>query len=586
VSASGERRRRLVLVLAALALVVRIGHLAAVHDGPMSAYHRLWKESDMRAFDDWAQRVAGGDVLGRTPLVVPHRWYLDAASAEEWQRWLGGPRVFFKAPGYPYLLAVVRLAVGDPWLVMVLLQIGSSVAAVPLLFELTARRYGEAAGLAAAAWLAVYGPDVHYDVVLLRGPFITFVCLLSAWQLARLRRHAVGARAACAIGLVCGLGVVLHEGLALLPVLVVPWLGWRAGPGARRALGAFALGCGVALLPVVARNVAVGAPPFQLAANAAASYAMNNAAQSDPLFFEVRPEVFVPLLREGGGTLGGTALACLRTFEGPGALLRHYLRRGVGLLVPFEISDNASPYNAALRSVVLSVLPGYGVLLPFLVLGTVHAARRPAAVLHLLPSVLALLAGVVMNLPMSRYRASLAVLLLPLAGLATARLLRALRPLRPGRLAAAAAVLAATALASRGLEQRYVFAGRDEAALRYRGEEFALGLRYEAEKGRWAQLARESEDLATLNPLPEYRLMGLLSLVRAQSARGRTAEAAAAFAAARRAGGDDPALLLATGDLFQAAGDPGMARATWAAALRQAADEATRREAHRRLGPS
>jgi hypothetical protein len=586
VTASGERRRRLVLLLVGLALTVRLAHLAAIQDGPLSVHHRLWTESDMRAFDDWALRIEAGDVLGRAPSVVPHRWYLEAATAEEWQRWLGGPRAFFKAPAYPYLLALVRRLAGDPWLPMSLLQIAASAWAVALLFALTTRQFGTVAGAAAATWLALYGPDVHYDTVLLRGPFITLVGVAATLLLVRLRPGRVSGRAALSIGLVCGAGLLLHEGLAPLPLLVAGWLAWQARPAAPRVLAAFTLGIVLTLLPLMARNVAVGASPLQLAANGAATWAMNNAAQSDPLFFEARPEVFVPLLKEGGGSLGGTALACLRTFEGPWPLARHYLKRSVGLVAPFENVDNTSPYYAALRSPVLQALPGYAALLPFVAVGLLAARGRARRLLPLLPVVLVMAAGMLLNLPMSRYRASLAVVLMPVAGLGVAFLVRAVRERRAGWLAAAVLLLAATTLGAHVLERRFVYASRSEAELKWRPQEFVLGMRYEAERQRWPQLARESRDLASRTPLPDYRLMALLSLARAEAARGRGVEAAAAAHEARRAGSDDPTRLLAAGDLFRQSGDVGMARVVWAAALEHAKDDATRALLRSRLEAS
>ena len=55
-------RAPLVLVLAA-ATAIRLVSWLEIRDGPLLYLHR-WTKSDMAFFDEWAQAIVGGDVLG------------------------------------------------------------------------------------------------------------------------------------------------------------------------------------------------------------------------------------------------------------------------------------------------------------------------------------------------------------------------------------------------------------------------------------------------------------------------------------------------------------------------------------------
>jgi len=71
-------------------------------------------------------------------------------------------------------------------------------------------------GLAAALLFAVYAPAVHYDVVMLRGPWIVLAALLLTWQLVRMPVQPPG-RAGVLTGACTGLALLVNEGFVLLP---------------------------------------------------------------------------------------------------------------------------------------------------------------------------------------------------------------------------------------------------------------------------------------------------------------------------------------------------------------------------------
>ncbi|HXO42283.1 MAG TPA: glycosyltransferase family 39 protein, partial [Thermoanaerobaculia bacterium] len=139
-----------------IALVLRLAHWAAVRRAPFIGAPVM----DSWEYDRWAREIAGGDWLGH------------------------GRGVFFQAPLYPYLLAILYKAVGPHLDAAYLAQIGLAVAGCYALYRAGRAMAGEQAGLAAAALAAVYGPFLFYDVQLLKESLaVTAVCFL-LWAMA------------------------------------------------------------------------------------------------------------------------------------------------------------------------------------------------------------------------------------------------------------------------------------------------------------------------------------------------------------------------------------------------------------------
>src|SRR5262245_18327922 len=113
-----------------------------------------------------------------------------AAPPAQWARWFGYAPVFYTAPLYAYLVALVRWLFGDPAVLMAILQIGAPMASTMLVFLVTERLFVRSAAAIAGLLFAVYGQAVHYDVVLLRGPWIVLASLLVTWCLLRVRELA------------------------------------------------------------------------------------------------------------------------------------------------------------------------------------------------------------------------------------------------------------------------------------------------------------------------------------------------------------------------------------------------------------
>src|SRR5262245_55231895 len=331
----------------------------------------------MYFFDQWAQRIAGGDVLGREVYHPLGAWQLAAAALDKWQAWYGTSPVFYKAPFYPYLIAILYRVFGDAIFPLALLQILAAGASTLLLGDITRRIFGDTAGLGAAIIYALYAPDVHFDTIMLRGPWIVLASLLGTWLLLRLRDRP-GARLAAGLGVATAIAILVNEAFLIVPLLIGVLLLWWFGRSRPVAIlaGAFILGIVVTFAPLVIRNVMVRAPPLKLVVTGSTVYAVFNAAGSSPYFFQVNPAAFVPIVEASHGELLATMLGCLRSFASTRDVLAFYLHKAYGLAIPFENPDNANIYYAELKSRLLGVLPNYAVLLPVGVVGLALAARR------------------------------------------------------------------------------------------------------------------------------------------------------------------------------------------------------------------
>jgi hypothetical protein len=580
----GSSLTRALLAIAAAGVLLRLLHLFAVSATPIIGYHATFHESDMYMFDQWAQRIAQGDVLGRQVYHPLNGWQLQAAPLERWKAWYGEAPVFYKAPFYPYLVATLYRLAGDAIVPLALLQILAAGVSVVLLGRVTAALLGSAAGLAAAGLYALYAPDVHFDVLMLRGPWIVLVSLLATGLLVRLRDRP-GPGVALALGLAVGLAIVVNEGFLTVPPLILALVVlWVRGRRLALVAATFALGLLAALVPVAVRNVAVGVPPLHLAVTGSTVYAVFNAAGSSPYFFEVRPAAFVPIIEASGGDLAATVLACLRSFAGVGHVVAFYLQKASGIVIPFENPDNANFYYAAIQSPLLGWLPGHALLAPLALVGLALAATRLRQWLPLAPFGLALLASILVALPLSRYRATLAVFLMPFAGLAVARAVAFARERRPGPLAAVVLGGIGVFLAVALLQDRVVFAGAPRAYYQYRPAEFLVGASVYERQGRLAEAAEEVRHLVRLNPHAPTRALGLLMLGRLEALRGNRPAAAEALAAARRHGGGNPMLLQGLGDVHAGLlGDRAAAADCYRAALLLPASVEVRRALAERL---
>ena len=389
---------------------------------------------DEAAYERWALEVAGGDLVGSG--------------------------VFFQEPLYPYALGALYAVTG--------LDRGAARLAHAALGALTAlavlllarRLFGPAAGWVAGAAWALYGPALWMACLFLKPnvalPVVTFLALLVVgapqWSRPGAGRRWLG------VGALAGLAALLRGNvLVLLPLLVLwPLLRalaerrpWR---GELRAAGAVLLGAGAVLLPVAARNAAVGGR-FVLTTSGAGTNVYGGNSLANPLGVatefpwvrgvpeheaqdwrhEAERRVGRPLDATGTSRYWlGAALDSLA--ERPGAhgrILWNKLRLS---LAAYEVPDNHGyDWDAGHVGLLALPWPGFGLVgglglagLLWTLLGRAPARDRRAA-LEVAALFALYLATIVLTVTSARIRLLLVPLLLPFAAAACVGLVRLLR---------------------------------------------------------------------------------------------------------------------------------------------------------------
>jgi tetratricopeptide (TPR) repeat protein len=337
---------------------------------------------------------------------------------------------------------------------------------------------------------------------------------------------------------------------ALVLVLVVaawavrgegPGVGNReSGVGRRKRLIAFAAGLALVLLPVAARNYAVGGGFYLTTSQFGPNFYIGNHAGSDGTYVSLRPGRGAPEFERQDATelaeraegrpltpaeVSGywTDRAMAFIASDPGAWLRLLARKAALLVNTSEMLDTESQESYAEVSWPLRVLGGaghFGVLVPLAALGvwTLWPDRRRLWVFFLLPAAYA--ASVVVFYVFARYRVALVpfLVLFASAGLAGARAWTG-RASRRELVVAGVALAALAAFVNRPLLSSARMRAITETNL---GASLQEAGRLDAAVARYERAIAIQPDYA-----PAYNNLGL-----ALAAQGRLEEAASRFQSA------------------------------------------------------
>jgi len=468
------RTAALVFVLA-IACGVRAANLRWMAAQPASRTQFSWAEGDMATHWRWAGLIVDGDVLTRGAHGPYPPWMQEIAPLETWDRW-HGERVFNKAPLYPYLLAGMRAAFGERYLPIGACHAALGVLNVALVFLLAARFFDLATATVAGLGAALYGPFLLYETFLLRD---TLAVTLSLALLLALSRCTGAARGPWMLaGAAFALALLGRELVAPFGVFVAVWI-WQRFRGQREqmigAFGAFTLGVVLGLLPLVARNVAVGAPPLALSAIGVEGIVYGHAVDSAPAAFHV-PAATATILHASDGRVSETIRGTLATYEGDWRrLVRNELVRAAAIFSALEGADNVNWYYFAGRSRLLAWSLRYEILLGLGLVGLWLARRRARGDDRIVLYYLAVSLAALQFIPViGRYRLVVAALLLVYGAVTVVAVARALgaRDWRaaagPALVSAGLAVVSARFLLVPGVNERcrlveYLVAAQDAA---------------------------------------------------------------------------------------------------------------------------
>ena len=452
------------LLLFLPALLLRYANVALLGDDPIVR----WPVEDGLSYAKWAHEIAAGDWFGR------------------------GRPVFYQAPLYPYVLAVLqKLGLGFyPW--PQLLHASAGALTAMLAFATTRRLFDERAAWIAGGIFALWGPALMYEATTDKVALGLFAASLILFLLVDLRSRLVadgdgdgdgeaqpmraasswpGARASespdsvgpgassastatlCStrrilgVGVALGIGTLLRENL----LLFAPVAALALFVATRRAkvAGLLLAGCAIGMLPSFVHNLAIGGEAlptsYQGGTNlwignhegAEGTYEALRAGRGDPIFEEQDARAIAAAARGvrpeeiASGDVQRFWIGRVLDFvrDDPGAWLGLQLRKLQWFAYHAEAPDTVA--YAAFREGHLWLLPSrvlFGLLLPLALLGMGLAFGRAEARFAIWLA-LAAAASVVAFYVVSRYRLSCLPFLLPFAGFAASELISKPRPI-------------------------------------------------------------------------------------------------------------------------------------------------------------
>ncbi len=462
------RTRTVATLVVVIALGLRMAYWAEIRDSPLDRWHE-WNQTDMATYLEQARQIADEDFLATTPHHPYHNWQA-RWPAERWIAWYG-PHAFHQAPAYAYLLAGARRLIDDPlpWVKGLQLVLGAGSCVLTLL--LARRLDGPLAGWVAGLLAAVYGPLLYLEPQVLReGPGLFCVLAILLLLVGHLGADPASSRVAVVrctgLGLLLGLFATFHEiGIVVFGVvsLALGVFHLRSDPRRKRAgfaLAALLVGALGGFAPLLARNLAVGAPPFSVSCRTRINFVEANVAQAENggATFSLPSASVGQILDRAEGSFLRAALGVLDSYDGDlGRMLRNWMIRFAAIWQPLEAADNTSYLFHREMTRSLAYLPTFRGLFPIGFAGAlilfagpfVPALRRERSAGHLalLFYLVALAIAFSFNHTVGRYRLFLVPFFWVYGGVFAAMLVRSVTRRRfVGTAALLAAMLLGTAL--------------------------------------------------------------------------------------------------------------------------------------------
>jgi len=232
------------ILVFAIAFAVRLLHVFQIRHAPF--FDVLM--GDARGYDQWAQRIASGEWIGRD--------------------------VFYQAPLYPYFLGVIYKVFGHSLVAIRVVQAIVGSASCALLSAAAARVFSRTVGLVAGLMLALYAPAIFFDGLLQKSVLDVFFVCLALYFIARITTpHAELAETAekslakqplraprvlrdvFFLGLAIGALSLTRENALVFVVVIAAWAFVKANT---KAVAVFALGVAIVVAPVAMRNSVIG----------------------------------------------------------------------------------------------------------------------------------------------------------------------------------------------------------------------------------------------------------------------------------------------------------------------------------------
>lgn len=395
---------------------------------------------------------------GFTAPIIDELWHWEWAqqiiSGSFW-----GEEAFFRAPLYPYFLAMLAKITGSSIFWTKFLQTILCGGTAVLLFKLTEHIFNRPVAIIAGFFYAFYGTLVFYETMFLIPVLFLF---LTVWAMYRLVVYCDSPswRTWIFTGLLFGLAAVARPNvLAVIPFLMV-WLFWRRSAPEKtlprwHSPALLLAGVIIAIAPVTIRNLAVTGKFTLISSQGGINlYLGNNPAASG--LSMVMPEIelnesiswkyFVSTttaiaetevghpMNDGEVSAYWTGKAVDFITSNPGKFMTLLWKKTVYLLIGFENSDNIDIYYQRTKSLLFSVLLWrnilafpFGVLLPLALVGAYLSRNRFKELLPIYIFLIAYVPTIILFLVTARHRLPLVPFLIILAAFGTHALVKGLK---------------------------------------------------------------------------------------------------------------------------------------------------------------
>ena len=209
------------------------------------------------------------------------RW---AAAVSQGNAFQEGP--YFRAPLYPYFLALIYVLFGHSYLAARLVQFLLGAGSVVLVYLLGRRTFGLSAGILAGVMAALTGTLMYFEGELLIPAVLLFLNLLMVHALLAAARSSRPWRWLLS-GVLLGLSAIARPNVLVFGAAALVWmvvLLVRKGLPKRRILissGAYLLGGLLVIAPVTIRNAIVGRDFVPIASQGGMNFYIGNHPESD-----------------------------------------------------------------------------------------------------------------------------------------------------------------------------------------------------------------------------------------------------------------------------------------------------------------
>jgi Flp pilus assembly protein TadD len=332
---------------------------------------------------------------------------------------------YFRAPLYPFLLAICFRLFGDSLLIPRLFQAALSAFACGFIFLIGRRVFGRLVGAVAGVLAAGYWLYLYFAGELLITTLIIFLDLVLVYLLLAADERRTAWRVFGA-GLILGLSAIARPNILLFGIFALAWIVVSdMGRGRRAARNAllFGLACLIPILPITVRNYVAGHDLVLISSQGGVNFYIGNNVASDGV------RAVVPGTRPDwwGGYYDSIEMA--EKAEGrdlkPSQVSAYFFRRGLRFMADDpgawlrltarkiryytnakETSNNQPIHFFAYRyGPIVRYLPvGFGIIAPFGILGLVLCFGRARKLFPLWGFVIIYSASVIAFFVCTRFR--------------------------------------------------------------------------------------------------------------------------------------------------------------------------------------